>query len=158
MVGSFHRESRGHRIACISTHFSGLGFGTSYESGTKIKEAQCLYSLPKIPKLRRLLENQNEKGSLQKTHWRSSTSSRKVWRPDNGRSQSPPKDVNLETITGTLSWYKILPLIGFNPIRAKQTSSHETEKSLSKFLKPSPQANSYLHRQFIGVWRNFVKI
>ena len=30
------------------------------------------------------------------------------------------RDVNQETITGTLSWYKILPVIGFNPIRAKQ--------------------------------------
>ena len=28
--------------------------------------------------------------------------------------------VNLETITGTLSLFKILPLNGFNPIRAKQ--------------------------------------
>ena len=30
------------------------------------------------------------------------------------------RDVNRETITGTLSWYKILPLNGFNLIRAKQ--------------------------------------
>ena len=30
------------------------------------------------------------------------------------------RDVNPETITGTLSWYKILPLSGFNHIRAKQ--------------------------------------
>ena len=37
------------------------------------------FSLPKRPELRRLLANQNDKGSLQKTHWRSSTSNRKVW-------------------------------------------------------------------------------
>ena len=51
------------------------------ESGIKmnIKEAQYLHSLPKRPKLRSLLSNQDYKGSLQKTHWRSSTSSRKVW-------------------------------------------------------------------------------
>ena len=52
----------------------GLRFGTSYESGIKIKEAQYSYSLPKRPKLRSLLANQDDKGSLQKTHWRSSTS------------------------------------------------------------------------------------
>ena len=34
--------------------------------------------LPKKPKLRSMLANQKYEGSLQKTHWRSSTSSRKV--------------------------------------------------------------------------------
>ena len=34
----------------------------------KIKEAQYLYSRPKRPKLRSVLANQNDKGSLQKTH------------------------------------------------------------------------------------------
>ena len=47
--------------------------------GIKIKETQYLYSLHKRPKLRCLLANQNDTGFLQKTHWRSSTSSRKVW-------------------------------------------------------------------------------
>ena len=61
----------------------------SYESGIKIMEAQYLYSLPKRPKLRSLLANQAYKGCLQKTHWRSSTSSRKVWWLDNGWSQGP---------------------------------------------------------------------
>ena len=65
-------------------NFSGLRFGTSYESDIKIKEAQHLYSLPKRPKLRCLLSNQNDKGSLQKTHWRSSTSDKKVWWLDGG--------------------------------------------------------------------------
>ena len=41
--------------------------------------------------------------------------------------------VNHETITGTLSWYKIFPLNGFKPIRAKQKTSQETEKSLRMF-------------------------
>ena len=36
-----------------------------------------IHSLSKRPRLRCLLENQNNKGSLQKTHWRSSTSGRK---------------------------------------------------------------------------------
>ena len=38
---------------------------------------------------------------------------------------------------GTLSWYKILPLNGFNLIRVKTKSSHETERNLSQFLEPS---------------------
>ena len=91
VVGGVHRQSRGHGSACTRTHFSGLRFGTPYESGIKIKEAQCVYSLPKRPKLRDLLANQDYDCSLQKTHWRSSTSSRKVWWLDNGWSQSPQR-------------------------------------------------------------------
>ena len=37
------------------------------------------HSLPERPKLRRLLENQNNESLLHKTHWRSFTTSRKVW-------------------------------------------------------------------------------
>ena len=47
------------------------------------------------------------------------------------------RDVNQETITGTLSWYKILLLSGFNLIRAKQRLHMRRKKSLSKFLEPS---------------------
>ena len=65
---------------CMHPHtVSELRFRTFYESGNKIKETQHLHSLPKRPRLRRVLENQNNKGSLQKTHWRRSTSRRKVW-------------------------------------------------------------------------------
>ena len=46
-------------------------------------------SSPKVRKLRSLPENQNDKGSLQKTHCRSSTSCRKVWWLDNGWPQCP---------------------------------------------------------------------
>ena len=56
--------------ACTRTRFSGPRFGTSHESDIKIKEAQYFFSVPKRPKLRHMLENQNDKGSLQKTHWR----------------------------------------------------------------------------------------
>ena len=51
-----------HRNACTCTQFSGIRLGTSYESGNKNLEAQHLFSLPERPKLRRLLENQNNKG------------------------------------------------------------------------------------------------
>ena len=40
---------------------------------------QCLYSLPERPKLRDLSEDQNYKGPVQKTYWRSRTSCRKFW-------------------------------------------------------------------------------
>ena len=46
------------RSACTRAHFSGLRFGTSYESGNEIEEAQYFLSHPERPKLRRLLENQ----------------------------------------------------------------------------------------------------
>ena len=65
------------------TRFSGLGFGTNYESGRKIKGAQYWYSLHKRPKLRSMLANQDDKGSLQKTHWWCSTGAEKVWWLDN---------------------------------------------------------------------------
>ena len=42
------------------------------------KHSICTH-FPERPKLRRLLENQNDKGFLQKTQWRSPTSCRKVW-------------------------------------------------------------------------------
>ena len=52
------------------------------------------------------------------------------------------RDVNLETITDTLTWYKILPLNEFNLIRAKRKTSQETKKSSRKFLEPSHKPKS----------------
>ena len=51
------------------------------ERATKVVSKSSKHSIyTHFPKdLRSLLANQNDKGSLQKTHWRSSTSSRKVW-------------------------------------------------------------------------------
>ena len=49
---------------------------------------QCLYSLPERPKLRDLPEDQNYKGPVQKTYWRSRTSCRKFLWFDYNRSQS----------------------------------------------------------------------
>ena len=63
------------------------------ERPTKVLSTSRKHSIhthfPQWSKLRSLLANKNDKGSLQKTHWRSSTSSRKVWWLDNSRSQSP---------------------------------------------------------------------
>ena len=50
--------------------------------------------------------------------------------------------VNHETITGTLSLFKILPPNGFNPIRVKTKASQETENLLRKF--PGPPGSSAL--------------
>ena len=60
-------------------HISQDRFGTSHEGGNEIEEVEHFHSLPEIPKLRRLLKNQNNKGLLKETHWRSSASCRKVW-------------------------------------------------------------------------------
>ena len=101
--------------------------------GNEIKEALYLYSLPKRPKLRRLLEKPDNKGFLQKTHWRSSTSRRTVWLLDNGGSQSPQRGmVNRGTITGTLSLQDLA-----TPWIQSYPSSLGTGKSLLRFLEPS---------------------
>ena len=46
------------------------------------------------------------------------------------------EDVNQETITDTLSLFKILPLNGFHHIRAKQRL-HRRRKSFRNFFEPS---------------------
>ena len=122
MVGGVHRQSGGHRSACTRTHFSGLRFGTSYESGIKIKEA----SLPKRPKLRSLPANQNDKGSLQKTLWRSRTSCRKVWWLDYGWSQGPQWGM----------WIKRQ-----SPVRCRGSGSCHSMDSI------------LINRHFTGVWQ-----
>ena len=51
---------------------------------------------------------------------------------------SSMRKVNLETITDTSSWYKILPLNGFNLIRAKQKlvrRRNRVYESFSSLLK-----------------------
>ena len=72
---------------------------------------------PKDRKIRNLQVNQDFEGALQKANWRSSRSDIKKRGLDRSRSQCPTKAVNLETITDMLSWYRILPLNGFNLIR-----------------------------------------
>ena len=60
--------------------------------------------------------------------------------------------MNGETITGTLSWYKILLLNGSNHIRAKINSSHETEESFVKILGAVASTESCKFRQPVGIW------
>ena len=95
------------------------------------------------------LPNQEDKGSLQKTHWRSSTSSRKVWWLDNGWSQGPQRG----------GW-----IMEQSPVRCRGTRSCDSTDSIfsvqnkdfsgdgREFAKVSPtvtQAKGYLYRQFV---------
>ena len=57
------------------------------------------------------------------------------------------REVHLETITGTLSWSKILPLGGFKFISAKIWDG----KKFVKILGAVRTAESHLHWQFIGI-------
>ena len=53
------------------------------------------------------------------------------------------RDVNPETITGTLSWYKTWQLNGFHLIRAKKKTSQETKKISQKVLEPTKKPQSF---------------
>ena len=106
-------------LACTRTHFSRLRFRTASQ------EAQHFYSLPERSELLSMLANQNDKGSLQKTHWRSSTSSRKVWWLDNSRSKCSMTKVATEWI---------------------QSEFKRVSRAVGK-------AESHLHWQFIGIWQ-----
>ena len=60
------------------------------------------------------------------------------------------RDVNPETITGTLSWCKILSLNGYNLFHAKQ-NLHMRRKKFVKILGAVAQTESCVHRQFVEV-------
>ena len=113
--------------------FSWISLRAAKKSG--IGYAQYFYSLSEGPKQRYLLEDQDNKGSLQKTHWRSRTSSRKLvtWLTADHKVLS--EGLNLETMIDTLSWYKIWQLNGFNHIRAKPKLLRK-HKNLQKILEP----------------------
>ena len=71
------------RLTC--DFFSWIIFRAYEKCG--VGSAQCLYSFPSRPKFWDLSEDQNYKGSVQKTQWRSRTSCWKFWWLDNSRSQ-----------------------------------------------------------------------
>ena len=73
-------------------------------------------SLFEGPKLRHLHKDQDDKGSLQKTHWRSSTSSKKIWRLDYSKSRGAR--------------------LGNSMTGAKPKKNQDTEKSFNKSLEP----------------------
>ena len=123
----------GHRSACTRTQFSGLRFRTSYENGIKIKEAHYWYSLPKTTRVATSAWD-NDKGSLQKTHWRNSPLNRKVWL-DNGGTQSAQRGRwNTEQSPVRCSCSRSCQI---QSCPCKTKTSQQTEKSLLKFLGPS---------------------
>ena len=62
---------------CLQPHAFLMNQNSERRTKVATRKHSILSSLPKAPKLRYLLANQNYKNSLQKIHWRSSTSSRK---------------------------------------------------------------------------------
>ena len=87
-----------------------------------------------MPRLRHLLENKNNKKSLHKAHWRSSTTSREVWWFDNRCSQFTERGVWIKEqwqtrCRGSRFCRSVAP--------CKNKTSQETEKCLRKFLEPS---------------------
>ena len=86
--------------------------------------------------------------SVQKTQWGIYSSSRKVWWFDTGRiTKSSMKDVNLETITGTLSWYKISPLSGYNLVCVR-----------TRIRRRRKRVKSYFYGQFIRIGKSFEEL
>ena len=65
------------------------------------------YSLPKRSKLRSMLANQEDKGSLQKTNWKFSTLSIEFCDFITADHKVLNEEVNQGTIIDTRSWYKI---------------------------------------------------
>ena len=65
-------------------------------------------------------------------------------------------DVNLKTITGTLSWYKILPLNGFNPTCAKQ-NLHMRRKGVYESFASRRKSRKSLTLPFLWNLANPVK-
>ena len=69
----------------------------------------------------------------QKTRWEIYSTNRKVWWLDEQQiTKSSTKEVNLEKISGTLSWYQWIQFY-----QCKNTSSKKTEQSLRKFQQSS---------------------
>ena len=66
--------------------------------------------------------------------------------------------VNQETITDTLSWFKIFASQWIQSYPFINNTSQETEKCLRKFLEPSEKPKVIHTGQFFGILQNFVKI
>ena len=63
------------------------------------------------------------------------------------------RQVNPETLTGTLSWCKVLLLNGSSHIRVNKIFTWDGEKYI-KILGAVAQTESCLHRQLDGVWES----
>ena len=100
------------------------------KGATKSRKHSIYTHFPKDRKCDVCLEPKNDKGSLQKTHWRSSTSCRKVWWLDNGRSQSPQWGESRDNHRYAV----VVQDLATSWILSEKRKLH---RSLSKFLDPS---------------------
>ena len=106
----------------------------------------------------RSVRGPNYKSPVQKTHWRSRTSCRKIWWLDNNRSRSSQwrlwisKNHRDAIVVQDLA----TPWIQSYPCKTK--TSQETQRSLQKFLEPDGKPKVILHWQFLGIWQSLWKI
>ena len=140
LVTALHRKSRGLGDACARTSLwkRDLRFGRwCIKSEDTKTEAQYLYSLPKRPKLRHMLVNQNYEGSVQKARWGIHSTTRKVRWLDNSGSQSLNEGSESRNNHRYAVVLQDLATQWIQSYPCKNKNSQETEKSLRKFLEPS---------------------
>ena len=117
------------------THFSR---DSDSRRTTKVAERSSKHNMflliSKNERLRRLLVNQNNKGSFQKAHWRSSTTSKEVWWLI---TKSWTRSVNHVRIKDTAVVVENLATQWIQSSPCESKTSQETEKSLRKFFEPS---------------------
>ena len=139
-----------------SSHLN-LTTGVASKSGTRFGKAQCRHALSEGPNLRYLLANQNYKGFLQKTHWRSSFSSRTLWWLDHSRSQSSQWRLWIgqqSSISrcGTRFGNSVVTIL---PMWNKNFSGNK--KELTKVLG-AKETKSHLHWQLPRIWQRLWRI
>ena len=121
-------QSHGEPWAWISRHcqsFAWITNGVASKSGTGFGQAWCLHALSEGPKLRHLIEDENNEGFLQKTCWYSRAQSGKIGdliTANNHRYAMVVQDLATQ-------WLQSYP--------CKSKSSQETQKNLMEFLEPT---------------------
>ena len=161
-VGGGHRKSRGQRSACTRTHFSGLRFGTPSENGIKIRENTVfLLTFQKDRNCEVCLRTNMTRAPCRRDTGNDVPRSEKFGEYITENHKVLSEDGESRNYHRTLSLFKILLLIGFNPIRAKQRL-HKRRKSLRKFLEPSQKPKVIYTDNFIGIgtifWRSIMVI
>ena len=110
MIGEVHRKSRRYTSACIRTHFKWLRFGTVYESGTQ--ETQYVTHSPKDRNYEVCLRAKMTRSPCRRRIGEALPRAEKFRELLTAGHNVSMKEVNLEIITDTQSWYEILPLNG----------------------------------------------
>ena len=111
----------------------------------RIWVSTVFFSFPERPKLRDLSEDQNYKGPVQKTHWRSRTSCRKIgdlitaYHKVLSESCESRNNHRYAIVVQDLAtqWIQSYP--------CKTKTSQETQRILQKFLEPDRKSKSHLH-------------